>query len=132
MEERWNEPTGFPGPVDTRLGRGRGRVRALPGRALPHSAAEPGSRDAARGRGAEGRARPGGLPELPVRRAAGGLDPRPGREPARAPRGASSPSHTARSYVPAGPAPGPPPRPLEQYVLHESGSEIVVEKGQAG
>ena len=27
---------------------------------------------------------------------------------------------------------GPPPRPLEQYVVHESGDEIVVEKGQAG
>jgi Rieske Fe-S protein len=27
---------------------------------------------------------------------------------------------------------GPPPRPLEQFVVHESGDEIVVEKGQAG
>jgi Rieske Fe-S protein len=27
---------------------------------------------------------------------------------------------------------GPPPRPLEAFVVHESGDEIVVEKGQAG
>jgi Rieske Fe-S protein len=27
---------------------------------------------------------------------------------------------------------GPPPRPLEPFVVHESGDEIVVEKGQAG
>jgi cytochrome b6-f complex iron-sulfur subunit len=26
---------------------------------------------------------------------------------------------------------GPPPRPLEQYLVHESGNEIVVEKAQA-